>query len=58
MSETKSVSTKNRLVSLTVHGDEIGGLGGFTDLDEYLQMLWLAMNAYGYVTKTTIENGV
>ena len=32
---TSSVSIENRFVSLTVHGDTIGGLGGKADLVKY-----------------------
>ena len=41
-----------------MHGDEIGGLGGVTDLEEYLAVLWLTMTEYGYLADPTIENGV
>ena len=44
---------------MTVHGDEIGGIGkGLTDLDEYLPVLWLTMTEYGYPVNPTIANGV
>ena len=43
---------------MTVHGDEIGGLAGFTDLEEYLLVLWMSMTKYGYLVNPTTENGV
>ena len=41
---TISVSTKNRSVSLTVHNDEIGGLGRKAAPDEYPPSLMVDNN--------------
>jgi hypothetical protein len=41
-----------------MHGEKIGGLGGLTDLEEYLPVLWSTMSEYGYLVNPTIDNGV